>query len=408
MAIPAHRLKLYIDTLVKRTGISPEAAEQALLRTGKMPNVPDELFSAVSNYDVMGMSGMPEQEALKNLYLDHFDISGSGQPRSTLKTGDIRQIAPQAKPLDTVSQSSSPAPAARTPVATPAPKVQSASVASAPTKVSTTPAPGGRVAAGFRYEQPAAVAQPPIRVGMPGTNTSRLAGEVVESSPGMLEYISNFFQGRGTQAKDAIKGATQGAKNMGQGATAAASNAIAKNAGRLALGGTVLSVLNAAGEFNDPDDPVLRNTAEFVGNLTGGIGGGLGGGLIGQALIPIPGVGFAIGSTLGSIYGSDALSNIGGGLYDLVNDESPADRARKDALANAAVRREIAVKDAEAQLPLMVDQMKAMRADAFARAERDLAIQNEYNYANAANQMLVNGQQQRNLQALATTQYLLG
>ena len=264
------------------------------------------------------------------------------------------------------------------------------------------------MAAGFRYEQPAATAQPPVRVGMPGTNTSRLAGEVVESSPGLLEYIQNLFQGRGTQAKDAIKGATQGAKSMGQGATSAASNAIAKNAGRLALGGTVLSVLNAAGEFNDADDPVLRNTAEFVGNLAGGLGGGVGGGLIGQALIPIPGVGFAIGSTLGSLTGSNALSSLGAGIYDAVTDESPADRARKDALANAAVRREISVKDAEAQLPLMVDQMKALRADAFARAERDLAIQNEYNYANAANQMLVNGQQQRNMQALATTQYLLG
>lgn len=264
------------------------------------------------------------------------------------------------------------------------------------------------MAAGFRYEQPAAAAQPPVRVGMPGTNTSRLAGEVVENSPGMLEYISNMFQGRGTQAKDAIKGATQGAKSMGQGATAAASNAIAKNAGRLALGGTVLSVLNAAGEFNDADDPVLRNTAEFVGNLTGGLGGGLGGGLIGQALIPIPGVGFAIGSTLGSIYGSDALSNIGAGIYDLVVDESPEERRRKQTLKDAAVRREIAVADAEAQLPILVDQMRAQRADDFARAERDLRIQNEYNFANAANQMLLNGQQQNNLQALATTQYLLG
>lgn len=264
------------------------------------------------------------------------------------------------------------------------------------------------MAAGFRYEQPAAAAQPPVRVGMPGTNTSRLAGEVVENSPGMLEYISNMFQGRGTQAKDAIKGATQGAKSMGQGATAAASNAIAKNAGRLALGGGVLSVLNAAGEFNDPDDPVLRNTAEFAGNLAGGVGVGLGAGLLGQALIPIPGVGFAVGSTVGSILGADAGANIAGGLYDLFTDESPEDRARKNMLKDAEVQRAIRAADLEASMGYYADAKKLERADAFARAERELQIQNEYNYANAVNQALLNQQQQGAMQNLAVAQYMLG
>lgn len=258
------------------------------------------------------------------------------------------------------------------------------------------------MAAGFRYQQPVIAAETPVRVGMPGTSTTRLAGEVVEANPDWWGRLVQGLRGGGSQADDAIKGVSQGAK----GANNAIGSALLKNGGKLAAGTGLLALLSAAGEFADEDDPVLRNAAQAAGNFTGGLSGTALGAGIGTAILP--GLGTLAGGVVGGIAGSNGLSALAGGVYDLFTDESPAERARKDALANAAVRRQIAVKDAEASLPLMADQMQVLRADAFARAERDLAIQNEYNYANAANQMLLNGQQQSNLQALATTQYLLG
>ena len=127
MAIDPNRLRTYVDVLTQRLDISPELAEQALLRKGRMPNPPEALFREASNFDAMGMSGMPAQADLKNFYLDELDIAGNGQPRSSLKPGNIKEIAPTVKPLD-VQQSA----------ATPAPKT-TATPSPAATKVSTTP-----------------------------------------------------------------------------------------------------------------------------------------------------------------------------------------------------------------------------------------------------------------------------
>ena len=397
MAIPAHRFQSYVDTIVRRTGIPVEAAEAALNRVGKMPHVPDDLFSAVSNYDVMGMSGMPEQSDLKNLYLDHFDISGSGQPRSQLKTGDIRQIAPEAKPLLKPQQAP--------PQAAPRPSLTS--TAPTPTKVSTTPA-AGRVSRATQLaipgmQRPVAPMQGPIEA------PRAYAG----SNPGVIQYLQDMFTGGKQVAGNAANATGKGMKA----ANAAILPGLAKNGVRLAAGGGILSALAAAGEFADTEDSVARNATQAVGNVAGGWRGTLGGAALGTAIMP--GIGTVLGGIGGGILGSVTGSNVGGGLYDAVMGESPEDRARQQrikdanmnnklALAQAATQRQIMVDDLQARMPMMKDAMAIKRQDDMLRAERELRVNNDYNYANALNQAMINAQQQAATQELALTQYMMG
>jgi len=56
----------------------------------------------------------------------------------------------------------------------------------------------------------------------------------------------------------------------------------------------------------------------------------------------------------------------------------------------------------------MSDLAKLKRADDFARADRNLELQNEYNYANALNQAMINAQAQENILDQAAMQYVLG
>lgn len=206
----------------------------------------------------------------------------------------------------------------------------------------------------------------------------------------------------GSQSKDAIKGVSQGAK----GANSSLARGLLANSGRLAAGTGALALLGAATEFADPDDPVLRNAAQAAGNFGGTLAGVGGGAALGTAILP--GIGTVIGGIGGGIVGSQGGSGLAGGIYDLMANESPEERRRKNALKDAAVQRQIAVDDAMAQIPITADVMDIKRNDAFQRAERELRVQNEYNYANAVNQAMLNAQQQASLQNLALTQYMLG
>jgi len=235
---------------------------------------------------------------------------------------------------------------------------------------------------------------------------SRLAGQVVEADPGWWAELMSSLGGRGTQAKDAVKGATQGAAQGAKGMNSALASNLLRNGGRLAAGTGALALIGAAQEFADPDDPVLRNAAQATGNFGGGLGGAASGALLGSAILP--GVGTLVGAGLGGFFGSQAGSGLGGGIYDLLANETPEERARRNMIKDAATRRQIAVDDATAQIPIMADALELKRNDAFQRAERELKIQNEYNYANSVNQAMLNAQQQSNLQNLALTQFMMG
>lgn len=229
----------------------------------------------------------------------------------------------------------------------------------------------------------------------------RMAATPVEQSPGFRQMVLEALGLAGTQAKDAVKGVTQGAKGMNKGL----GRAMLANGGKLAAGTGALALLSAATEFADPDDPVLRNAAQAAGNFGGGLAGAGSGALLGSAILP--GVGTLVGAGIGGFVGSQGGSGLAGGVYDLMTNESPGERARKELIKNAATQRQIEIDDAQARIPLMADVMDLKRNDAFQRAERELRVQNEYNYANAVNQAMLNAQQQASLQNLALTQYMM-
>lgn len=240
------------------------------------------------------------------------------------------------------------------------------------------------------------------RTGMPGSNPSyRLAGAPVEESPGFRQMVLEALGMVGSQSKDAVKGVTQGAKGMNQGLA----RGLLANSGKLAAGTGALALIGAATEFADPDDPVLRNAAEAAGNFTFGTGGALTGAALGSMILP--GIGTLVGAGAGGYFGSRGGAGLAGGLYDLMTNESPGDRARRELTKNAATQRQIEIDDATARIPIQADLMELKRDDAFQRAERELKIQNEYNYANAVNQAMLNAQQQASLQNLALTQYMM-
>ena len=123
---------------------------------------------------------------------------------------------------------------------------------------------------------------------------------------------------------------------------------------------------------------------------------------------PFGPIGQAVLGTAGAIYGADKLSDAAGGIYDAVVGESQGDRERKKRIKDAAVLREIEADNFKQQLLAMSDLAKLKRADDFARADRNLELQNEYNYANALNQAMINAQAQENILDQAAMQYVLG
>lgn len=241
------------------------------------------------------------------------------------------------------------------------------------------------------------------------TAPAQLAGQ----SPGVIKYLQDIFTGGKQAAGQGLQSAGNGLK----GANAAVGSGLAKNGLKLAGAGGILSVLSAAGEFADEDDPLARNASQAVGNFAGGWGGAAGGAALGTMVLP--GIGTAIGAIGGGILGTGVGSNIGGGIYDAVTGQSDEDRLRdqrvRDANLNnklllqaAATRRQIDVASKEAAMPFIRDGLAVKREDDFARGERDLRIQNDYNYANALNQAMLQAQNNNNIQELALTQYMMG
>lgn len=81
----------------------------------------------------------------------------------------------------------------------------------------------------------------------------------------------------------------------------------------------LFALLDAASELRDPTDPVAVNVAEAGGTLAGTAGGAWLGGALGQALIPIPGVGWVVGSTVGGLLGRGAGKNLARGAYSIID-----------------------------------------------------------------------------------------
>ena len=227
-----------------------------------------------------------------------------------------------------------------------------------------------------------------------------------------MQYLQEIFTGGKKAAGQGLKGAGNGLK----GANSAVSSGLAKNGLKLAGAGGILSVLSAASEFGD-DDPIARNASQAAGNFAGGWGGAAGGAALGTMVLP--GIGTAIGAIGGGILGTGVGSNIGGGIYDAVTGQSDEERRKQKLIedsnlqneilrARAATELDIAVNGKEAALPFIKDGLAVRREDDFARQERNLSVQNDYNYANALNQAMLTAQNNRANQELALTQYIMG
>lgn len=268
--------------------------------------------------------------------------------------------------------------------------------------------------AGFRYDTPAPASPAPVAyTGMPGTSGPlRVAGEAVEQ-PGVWSRISDAFGGGKQQVAQGGKNLVQGAKS----ANAAINPGLLKNATKIAGAGGILTVLGAAGELADEDDPVTRNLAQAGGNALGGWSGAGTGFVLGNMVLP--GLGGLVGAGVGGLFGSGAGANLAGGIYDAVTGESPEERARQKLLKDAnlkdqirrqqaATNNELMVDQLQAQMPLMKDAMAIRRQDDMLRAERELRVQNDYNYSNALNQAMLQAQNNAQLQNLAMTQFMMG
>ena len=169
--------------------------------------------------------------------------------------------------------------------------------------------------------------------------------------------------------------------------------------------GSLAILLQAAGELGDENDPAARNIAQAAGRGAGGFGGMLGGAALGT-MVGGP-IGTVIGGGLGAFGGGELLSNAAGGIYDLITDESPDTRRRRNEIKDANVKREIAQADAAVALSNAELALKMKRLDDFERLERQLQATQDLNYSNALNQGTIN-QQAANAQAQqAMTQYIM-
>ena len=199
---------------------------------------------------------------------------------------------------------------------------------------------------------------------------------------------------------------------LASGTRAAASPGFFKTLGSMGKVGRVaiplagaLAIVDAATEFADTDDPVLRNAAEAAGELGGGFAGMAGGAALGAGLgsvVPIIGTGLGalLGGGLGYMGLAGAGKGLGAGVYDLLSGGEEGKRHRqaaRDAQAKANIdaatrRTSLAVTDEEMLVKFLDDQR---------RAELDLRLKNDYNFANTANQGTLNAQNAATIQQLA-------
>lgn len=162
-----------------------------------------------------------------------------------------------------------------------------------------------------------------------------------------------------------------------------------------------LALVDALGEFREPG-PVQRNASGAAGNL----GVTALGALLG---LPFGGpAGAVAGGTLANMFLGDTGADVGTGIYDAVTGYSPeaekANKARQEILKNAANQAQALALQKQTLMPITEQELEMYRQADAARAEQDLRLKNDYNYANMLNQSLLAAQQNAALQQLAISQ----
>jgi len=223
--------------------------------------------------------------------------------------------------------------------------------------------------------------------------------DVVGNDPGWGEQV----MGKGRMAVDALLGAidpfrrTEGGQISGL------------RTGRVGGAGTILALLAAANELNDPNESAGRNAMQAGGSLVGSLGGqalgGLAGRVFGGAAAGSVGgpVTALVGATLGGLLGSGAGRSLGDLAANVV-EGSPEDRALR-----AQQKQARAMAEAEAERLQLLMPIQEQAAQSAIRNQASLAeIGNEQMLRRAMAESLLAQQQAGAQQALAMTNAILG
>jgi hypothetical protein len=171
--------------------------------------------------------------------------------------------------------------------------------------------------------------------------------------------------------------------------------------------GTILALLSAASELNDPAESMGRNLAQATGSAGGTLAGGAGGALVGQALIPIPGVGALVGAALGGALGGASGRGLATLAADLV-EGSPSDQALREARKLGQTQLELEADRLRTLMPLQDAAAQLAIANEVKRAEALSGVMNEQRLRDTMAAALLQQSQAAGAQQLATTQAVLG
>ena len=179
-----------------------------------------------------------------------------------------------------------------------------------------------------------------------------------------------------------------------------------KTLGRAApVAAGTLALVDALGEFRE-EGPVQRNASAAAGNLGITALGALLGLPFGG---PAGAVGGAVlGGSLANMFLGETGADVGTGIYDAVTGYSPEAQAaikkRQEKLLDAKNNLQIMINNRQGLMPVTAKELEMYRLEDMARAEQDLRLKNDYNFANTLNQSLLAAQQNAALQQLAITQ----
>jgi len=166
-----------------------------------------------------------------------------------------------------------------------------------------------------------------------------------------------------------------------------------------------LALVDALGEFRE-EGPVQRNASGAAGNLGITALGALLGLPFGGPAGAIGGA--VLGGSLANMFLGETGADIGTDIYDAVTGYSPEAQAaikkRQEKLLDAKNNLQIMINNRQGLMPVTAKELEMYRLEDMARAEQDLRLKNDYNFANTLNQSLLAAQQNAALQQLAITQ----
>lgn len=177
--------------------------------------------------------------------------------------------------------------------------------------------------------------------------------------------------------------------------------------GRVAGLGSILTLLSAASELNDPTESAGRNLAQAGGSAVGGLSGGAGGAFLGGLLTAGNPIGILVGSAIGNALGGGAGKGLATFAADLA-EGSPEDRAIRNAQKQARAAAEAEAERARILMPIQDQAAQVALRNEEARQKMLSGIAAEQLLQRAMAEGLLAQQQSGAQQQLAMTNAILG